>query len=111
MKNGSKGMTNVEGLLRQSRRNWRRATRIIALSIKDAVIAALQAKHPKRFTRTGVGIIVRKLIDSSMRLVPVPAISEYDGPSASPAAPSAIQVPDRRPPGRGGRYSARRCPY
>lgn len=107
VKNGSKGVTNVEEAvaaieaeLEARDKDIACASPVIALSIKDAVIAALQAEHPKRFTRPGVGIIVRKLIDSSMRLVPVPAISEYDGPSASPAAPSAIQVPDSARPRR-----------
>jgi hypothetical protein len=106
VKNGPKGMTNVEEAvaaieeeLEARDKNIACASPVIALSIKDDVVAALHAKHPKRFTRSGVGIIVRKIVDSSMRLapVPVPAISEYDGPSASPVAPPAIQVPVASP--------------
>jgi hypothetical protein len=93
VKNGPKGMTNVEEAvaaieeeLEARDKNIACASPVIALSIKDDVVAALHAN-----IRSGspglawVSSFARKIVDSSMRLapVPVPVISEYDGPSGA----------------------------
>lgn len=55
---------------------------VIGPSIQADVEAALHAKYPKRFTRSGVGIIVRTIVDSTMRHSEVPKVGIDAGPSS-----------------------------
>jgi hypothetical protein len=61
----------------------------IAPGIEDAVVAALEAAHPKHFARLGrLSIISHVIVDSKTRHAPVPKAIEDGPPSPGAAAPA-----------------------
>jgi hypothetical protein len=89
VKNSLKSLTNVgevvaavEAELEARDKSLACSSPVIAPGIKDDVIAALHAKYPRRFTRPGVGIIVRTIVDSTMRHAEVPEVGIDGGPSS-----------------------------